>query len=120
MAFVSSKDEADVRAQMGRELRRSSQKTVLEARQRLTSSTGTRAAFDFELLDEYAGSRLSGMLAMPLLLVILALFSSLWVPPLAAAIWAGLVIAANSVVLLMCRRFKRMNRANFNAQKWTA
>jgi len=120
MPFQSAKENADVRAQMGREPKRNAQKTVLEARQRLTSSTGTRAAFDFELLDEYAGSRLSGMLAMPLLLVILALFSSLWVPPLAAAIWAGLVIAANSVVLLMCRRFKRMNRANFNAQKWTA
>ena len=35
MAFVSSKDEADVRARMGRELRRNSQKAVFDARQRL-------------------------------------------------------------------------------------
>jgi len=120
MPFVPSKDEADVRAQMGRELRRNSQKTVFDARQRLTSSSGTRASFDFELLDEYAGSRLSGVLAVPVLLVILALFSSLWVPPVAAALWAGLAIAANAGVLLVCRRFKRSNGVPFNAERWTA
>jgi two-component system cell cycle sensor histidine kinase PleC len=47
----------DVRAQMGRELRRNSRNTVFEARQKLTSSSGTRASFDFELLDEYADAR---------------------------------------------------------------
>jgi len=121
MAFVSSKDEADVRAQMGRELRRSSQKTVFDARQRLTSSTGTRASFDFELLDEYAGSRLSGVLAVPVLLIILGLFSSLWVPPVAAALWVALAIAANSAVIFICRRFKRTaTREKFNAPQWTA
>src|SRR6185312_312483 len=121
MAFVSSKDEADVRAQMGRELRRSSQKTVFDARQRLTSSTGTRASFDFELLDEYAGSRLSGVLAVPVLLIILGLFSSLWVPPVAAALWVALAIAANSAVIFICRRFKRTaTREKFNAPRWTA
>ena len=121
MPFVASKDEADVRAQMGRELRRNSQKTVFDARQRLTSSTGTRASYDFELLDEYAGSRLSGVLAVPVLLIILGLFSSLWVPPVAAAAWVGLVLAANTGVMLICRRFKRTaQRDKFNARQWTA
>jgi hypothetical protein len=100
MAFVSSKDEADVRARMGRETRRNSQKAVFDARQRLTSSSGTRASFDFELLDEYAGSRLSGVWAVPALLIILGLFTSLWVPPAAAAVWVVLAISANSAVIL--------------------
>src|SRR5690606_35011600 len=101
----------DVRARMGREPRRNSQKTVFEARQRLTSVSGTRASFDLELLDEYAGSRLSGALALPALLLILALFVSLWVPVLAAALWPGIV--------LLCRRFKRADHRQLNASQWT-
>ncbi|MGV3650578.1 MAG: sensor histidine kinase, partial [Devosia sp.] len=89
-------------------MRRRSHKAVAEARQRLTSSSGTRAAFDFELLDEYARSRISGALAIPVLIVILAAFSSLWVPPLLAGLWAVMVVGTNSAVVLLCRRFKRI------------
>ncbi|WP_244513390.1 sensor histidine kinase [Devosia insulae] len=112
--------DQDVRAQMGRELRRNSQRTVFDARQRLTSSSGTRASFDFELLDEYASSRLGGLLAVPALVLILALFSSLWVSPLAAAGWAALVIVANLVVAWLCRRLKTEDPSKFNAGRWTA
>ena len=120
MSSEPSKNEADVRSQMGREPRRNSQKTVFDARQRLTSSSGTRASFDFELLNEYAGSRIAGGLAVPALLLILALFSSLFVPPTAAAVWASLVIAGNTTVVLFCRRFRRADRNKFNAAQWTA
>jgi two-component system cell cycle sensor histidine kinase PleC len=111
--------DGDVRAQMGREVRRNSQKTVFEARQRLASTTGTRASFDIELLDEYAGSRLSGALALPALVLILALFASLWVDPIAAAIWGALVILANTAVVLMCKRFRSADHSRFNASQWT-
>ncbi|HVW94072.1 MAG TPA: HAMP domain-containing sensor histidine kinase [Devosia sp.] len=121
MAFVSSKDESDVRARMGRDLRRNSQKAVFDARQRLTSSSGTRASFDFELLDEYAGSRLAGFLPVPVLLVILGLFACLWVPLYAAAAWVAVTIACNSALGLVCSRFKRVaDRDKFNAPRWTA
>ena len=80
---------ADVRSQMGRDLRRTAQRTVFDARQKLTSSSGTRASFDFELLDEYADSRISSALLLTGMFGILALFSSLWVPIYAAAGWAG-------------------------------
>jgi two-component system cell cycle sensor histidine kinase PleC len=119
MPFTPAATEGDVRSQMGREPRRRAQKTVFEARQRLTSSSGTRASFDFELLDEYANSRLSGALALPSLLLILALFVSLWVPALIAIAWAGLVILTNMALVLLCRRFKRTERNKFNAGQWT-
>ena len=54
MAFKAAMHEDDVRARVGRETRRASQRTVEDARQRLTSSSGTRADYDFELIDEYA------------------------------------------------------------------
>jgi two-component system cell cycle sensor histidine kinase PleC len=104
---------------MGRELKRTSSKTVDDVRQRLTSVSGTRASFDLELLDEYASSRLSGALALPALLLILALFVSLWVPVIAALVWAGLVIVANTAVVLLCRRFKREDRNKLNVSQWT-
>jgi two-component system cell cycle sensor histidine kinase PleC len=119
MPFTPAANEGDVRSQMGREPRRNAQKTVFDARQRLTSSSGTRASFDFELLDEYANSRLSGMLALPALLLILALFASLWVPALVAVAWAGVVIVANMALVLLCRRFKRTVPSRFNAGQWT-
>jgi two-component system, cell cycle sensor histidine kinase PleC len=119
MASPSAADDGDVRARMGREPRRKSQKTVFDARQRLTSVSGTRASFDLELLDEYASSRLSGALALPALLLILALFVSLWVPVLVAALWAGLVVLANTGVVLLCRRFKRADHHQHSAAQWT-
>ncbi|HVX72595.1 MAG: sensor histidine kinase [Devosia sp.] len=113
-------NQADVRSQMGRELRRNAQKTVFDARQRLTSSSGTRADFDFELLDEYADARNWGALVLPVVFAILALFSSLWVPVYVAAGWAGLVAAANVAVVLAARRFKAVTPDKFNAGQWTA
>ncbi len=112
--------QADVRSQMGRDLRRTAQKTVFDARQRLTSSSGTRASFDYELIDEYADARLSSSLVLPIVFAILALFSSLWVQPLAAAGWAVLVAASNVGVVVASRQFKRSAPEQFIASRWTA
>lgn len=111
--------DADVRARMGSELKRNSQRAVFDARQKLTSSSGTRASFDFELLDEYATSRLSGGLAMPALVVILAAFASLWVLPLAVAGWALVMLLSHLGVTMLCRRFKAADPSKFNASRWT-
>ena len=112
--------QADVRSQMGRELRRNAQKTVFDARQRLTSSSGTRASFDYELLDEYADSRISSALVLPLMFAILAVFSSLWVQPWVAVSWAALVAAANTGVVIASRQFRRSAPDQFIANRWTA
>ena len=112
--------QADVRSQMGRDLRRKAQRTVFDARQRLTSSSGTRASFDYELLDEYADSRISSTLVLPLMFAILALFSSLWVHPVVAVSWAALVAAANTGVVIASRRFRRRGPDQFIASRWTA
>ncbi|MCD7059596.1 sensor histidine kinase [Pelagibacterium xiamenense] len=96
------------------------QRTVLDARQRLTSSSGTRVEFDFDLLDDYASARIAGLLPMILVLAILLAFASLWVPIEIAAAWAGLVALANIAVGFACRQFRRENRQKFNARKWTA
>lgn len=110
--------DGDVRPGAGRDSRRTSL-TVLEARQRLTSSSGTRADFDFELMHDYADARLAAALPMAAIVCILAVVASLWVPIAITAIWAGMVIASLLVVVLMARRFKLSDPAKFNAAHWT-
>ncbi len=111
--------DADIRAQSGRDGKRAAQKTVLEARQRLTSSSGTRADFDFELMHDYADSRIAAALPMAAIVSILAIMASFWVPITVTALWAGLVIASLLVVVLTARRFKSADPGKFNAARWT-
>jgi two-component system cell cycle sensor histidine kinase PleC len=110
---------ADVRSPK-RDLRRSAQKAVFDARQRLTSSSGTRASFDHELIDEYAESRISGAFVLSGMFVILAAFSGLWVQPVAAITWAVLAMAANFLVVYVARRFRQAPPEAFIAARWTA
>jgi len=109
----------DVRSQMGRDSKRAAQRTVLDARQRLTSSSGTRASFDFELMHDYADSRMGAALPMAALVAILAFVASFWVPTLFTALWAGLVLLSMLIVVFMARRFKTADAAKFNAEEWT-
>jgi two-component system cell cycle sensor histidine kinase PleC len=109
----------DVRSQMGRDGKRSAQKTVLDARQRLTSSSGTRASFDFELMHDYAESRLAAALPMAAIVAILAIVATFWVPPVFTSLWAGMVVLSLLIVVLMAQRFKRSDPAKFNAEQWT-
>ena len=109
----------DVRSQMGRGSKRAAQRTVLDARQRLTSSSGTRSSFDFELMHDYAESRRGAALPMAALVGILAFVASFWVPPLFTALWAGLVLLSMLIVVLMAQRFKSADPAKFNAGEWT-
>lgn len=115
-----TREERGAAHRVGRELRRNAQKTVFDARQRLTSSSGTRASFDYELLDEYADSRISSALVLPLMFAILAVFSSLWVQPWVAMSWAALVAAANTGVVIASRQFRRSSPDQFIAGRWTA
>jgi len=111
--------EADVRSLMGRDSKRTAQKTVLDARQRLTSSSGTRASYDFELMHDYAGSRLASALPLAAVVVILAVVASFWVPVVFTIIWAGLVLIGLLLVALVARRFKTSDPTRFNAGQWT-
>ncbi|WP_254081965.1 sensor histidine kinase KdpD [Devosia sp. WQ 349K1] len=110
---------ADDRLRSARDGKRIAQKTVLEARQRLTSSSGTRADFDYELMRDYANARLGAALPMAAIIIILAVVASFWVPLTITGLWAGVVIASLLVVVLMARRFLSVPPNRFNAARWT-
>ena len=58
--------------------RRLAAQRVREARDRLTSTTGTGVAFDYELLRQFAENRLSASLVILLLVGTVGFLSSLW------------------------------------------
>ncbi|WP_323014700.1 HAMP domain-containing sensor histidine kinase [Devosia sp.] len=109
----------DVRSLMGRDGRRGAQKTVVDARQRLTSSSGTRADFDFELMQDYAQSRINAALPIAIIVMLLSAISSLWVPVPFSALWAGMVILSLLITTMIARRFRDSEPARFNARQWT-
>ena len=111
---------ADARSTTGRDGKRAAQKTVSEARQRLTSTSGTRASFDFELMQDYAEARQIAALPMAVIVMILATVACFWVPVAFSALWAATVLISLLAVVLIARRFKRSDPARFNAEKWTA
>src|SRR3954462_1078025 len=65
--------------------RRIAAQRVREARDRLTSTSGTRPAFDRELLRQYAQTRISASYVVMLLVIATGLMLSLWLHALAAA-----------------------------------
>jgi two-component system, cell cycle sensor histidine kinase PleC len=65
--------------------RRAAAQRVREARDRLTSTSGTRPAFDRELLRQYAQTRMSASYVVMLLVVATGMLFVLWMQPISAA-----------------------------------
>ena len=78
---------------------------VREARDRLTSTTGTRPAFDYELLRQFAQNRLSASLVILLLVGTVGFLSSLWTGAVTAGAWTAAVLVIHAVIVTKCRQF---------------
>src|SRR6476619_8560165 len=79
--------------------RRLAAQYVREARDRLTSTTGTRPAFDYELLRQYAQNRISASLVILLLVGSIGFLSGLWTGALTASLWTALVLIIHAVFI---------------------
>jgi two-component system cell cycle sensor histidine kinase PleC len=78
---------------------------VREARDRLTSTSGTRPAFDYELLRQYAQNRLSGSLGIILLATAIGLISTYWASVAWAGLWMAMVLTIQLASMVKCREF---------------
>ena len=85
--------------------RRVATQRVREARDRLTSTTGTRPAFDYELLRQFAQNRLSASLVILLLVGTIGFLSHLWTGALTAGLWTASLLIIHAVFVTKCRRF---------------
>ncbi|GIK80666.1 MAG: HAMP domain-containing histidine kinase [Xanthobacteraceae bacterium] len=98
--------------------RRDAGKRVREARDRLTSTTGTRPAFDYELLRQFAQTRLSAWLAIVLLVATVGFLSGLWVGPIIASIWTLGVLVVQIAIGARCRKFLAEPQGSVNITQW--
>src|ERR1700761_8156428 len=85
--------------------RRAAAQRVREARDRLTSTSGTRPAFDRELLRQYAQTRLSASFVVMLLVVATGLLFGLWMQPVSAGAWTCGMLCIHVAMTRSCRRF---------------
>src|SRR5262245_29720924 len=85
--------------------RRAAVQRVREARDRLTSSTGTRPAFDYELLRLFAQNRLSASLVILLLVGTIGFLSSIWTGAVTAGTWTSAVLVIHAIIITNCRKF---------------
>jgi len=98
--------------------RRLAAQYVRDARDRLISSSGTRPAFDYELLRQYAQNRLSASLVILLLVATIGFLSSLWTGAVPAGAWTASVLVIHAVMITKCRQFLEMPMAEVQARAW--
>src|SRR3954468_22654027 len=78
---------------------------VRDARDRLTSTSGTRPVFDYELLRQFAQNRLSASLVILLLVGTIGLLLSLWIGPVIAGVWTAGTLIIHLVIIRKCQQF---------------
>src|SRR5262245_16694937 len=98
--------------------RRLAAQRVREARERLTSPSGTRVAFDYELLRQFAENRLSASLVILLLVGTVGFLSSLWTGAVVAGSWTAAVLVIHAVIVTKCRQFLATTPATVDVKRW--
>ncbi|HET8666932.1 MAG TPA: HAMP domain-containing sensor histidine kinase [Terriglobales bacterium] len=98
--------------------RRLAAQHVREARDRLTSSSGTRPAFDYELLRQYAQNRISASLVILLLVATVGFMSSLWSGAFVSGAWTASILVIHAVMVTKCRQFLERPMNEISVRSW--
>src|SRR5689334_16403762 len=98
--------------------RRLAAQRVRDARERLTSSTRTTVAFDYELLRQFAENRLSASLVVLLLIGTVGFLSSLWTGAVMAGAWTAAVLIVHAVIITKCRQFLAEPAHTRDLKRW--
>jgi two-component system cell cycle sensor histidine kinase PleC len=98
--------------------RRLAAQFVRDARDRLTSTSGTRPAFDYELLRQYAQNRISASLVILLLVTTVGFMSSVWTGALGAGAWTAAVLVIHAIIVTKCRQFLEKPMHEVSARAW--
>jgi two-component system cell cycle sensor histidine kinase PleC len=98
--------------------RRLAAQRVRDARERLTSTTGTRVAFDYELMRQFAENRLSASLVVLLLICTVGFLSSLWTGAVTAGIWTAAILVIHLVIIIKCKQFLAEPSTTRDLKRW--
>src|SRR6201988_940618 len=98
--------------------RRAAAQRVREARDRLTSTSGTRPAFDRELVRQYAQTRLSASYVVMLLVVATGVLFGFLRQPVSAAAWTCGIFCIHAAIIRNCARFLAEPSSLTATRKW--
>jgi two-component system cell cycle sensor histidine kinase PleC len=98
--------------------RRLAAQRIREARDRLTSTTGTSIAFDYELLRQFAENRLSASFVILLLVGTVGFLSSLWTGAVVAGAWTASVLVIHVIIVSKCRQFLTEAPTTQELRRW--
>jgi two-component system, cell cycle sensor histidine kinase PleC len=98
--------------------RRAAAQRVREARDKLTSTSGTRPAFDSEMLRQYARTRLSASYVVMLLVVATGLLFGLWMQPVPSALWTVGMLCIHAAMTRSCCRYLAEPALPAVTRKW--
>lgn len=94
-------------------------RTVRDMRGRLTSSTGAPIAFEFELMKSFARNYVNARLALPLLVLLVAVVASFWIGQFVAGLWAGTIALSYVLLSLHCKRFLKEVTEEIELPSWS-
>jgi two-component system cell cycle sensor histidine kinase PleC len=115
---MTTSTASDQREEAAAKRRRVATQRVRDARDRLTSTTGTRPAFDYELMRMFAQNRLSASLVVLLLVITVGFLSGLWTGPTTAATWTVCVLIIHALIVAKCRQFLATPEVEVNIKSW--
>jgi len=115
---MTTNTASDQREEAAAKRRRVATQRVRDARDRLTSTTGTRPVFDYEMLRLFAQNRLSASLVLLLLVATVGFLSSLWTGAATASIWTAGVLLIHAVIVTKCRQFLALPAIDVNLKAW--
>ncbi|WP_322516540.1 HAMP domain-containing sensor histidine kinase [Rhodopseudomonas palustris] len=98
--------------------RRAAAQRVREARDRLTSTSGTRPAFDHELVRQFAQTRLSASFVIMLLVVVTGILFAFWFDPVTAGCWTVGMLCIHAVMIRNCSRFLQEPASPSRTRSW--
>ncbi len=101
------------------ERRRALARTVRDHRERLASTSGNSPSFDHELLVHYARTRLSAAYAVPLLVALVSLVATIWLPHVVILVWASATLAVHCAGTFLCHRFLKAGSETSSIRRWT-
>jgi two-component system cell cycle sensor histidine kinase PleC len=113
-----ARELAAVADESSKKRRRLAAQRVREARDRLTSTSGTRPAFDYELLRQYAQNRLSASYVILLLVGSVGVLSSLWTGAVMAGVWTAAILIIHAVFITKCSQFLMETPGKADIRAW--
>ena len=119
MVATTSQDGSSPSDKASATHRRLTAQRVREARDRLTSTTGTRPAFDYELLRHVRAepavrprSRSCSLVAT------IGFLSGLWTSASQASVWTAAVMMIHGIIVQMCRKFLAEPPGSVDIRGW--